>query len=339
MTLISAITFFKPLKPQNPSFQSKNTSQSLAENSVLLSNSLNCISSRNKASLAFKSNDKKRLPQLLPYKNATEVFFMNKTTQEMTIKGEPAIINSNGLDLPCWFIAPEKGKPTVLYCHGNTTNITNTQKVGEHYSNKGIGVLMVEYPGYGEAPGKASQTGLFQSALDGAGFLNKKGIRNKDIIVHGYSLGGAVAAHTVSNSEKPFKALILDSTFTSMPDVMANWINNKVLLSEVPEQVKANPAKIKDDIKHATMPTQDYLKEIPKQTKILVVHSKNDELVDEAVGEKLMNMVKIIKPDAVTKWENKTPLGPLAQNNYAPYHMDYECRMPAVFEFIDTQLT
>jgi len=337
MTLISTTTFLKSFNPQKPIFQAKESSASLLKNSDLLPNSLNCISLRNKASLAFGS-EKKRLPQAAPYNNSTEVFFINKNTQNMTIKGELVLIKSNGLDLPCWFIAPEKNKPTVLYCHGNTTNITNTQKVAEQYADKGLGVLMVEYPGYGNAPGEASKNNLYQSALDGAEFLNLKGIENKDIIVHGYSLGGAVAAHTAAAVEKPFKALILDSTFTSMPEVMENWIDNKVVLSEVPEEIKLNPEKISEDIKLATMPTQDYLKDISEETKVLVVHSKNDELVDEAIGKRLMEQVKSIKPDAVTKWENKTALSASAQNVYAPYHMNYECRMPAILEFIDTQL-
>ena len=84
----------------------------------------------------------------------------------------------------------------------------------------GAGVLLVEYPGYGRAPGAPSEKSITESVLalyDWA--ANNPRVDAKRIVAYGRSLGGGAAARLAVN--RPVAALILESTFTSVADFAA----------------------------------------------------------------------------------------------------------------------
>jgi len=82
------------------------------------------------------------------------------------------------------------------------------------YLDKGIGVLLLGYRGYGGNPGKPNEQGLYQDSRAAWSYLKKQKIPNQCIVLYGESIGTGPAIQLAS--EKPIAALILQSPFPSL---------------------------------------------------------------------------------------------------------------------------
>ena len=107
----------------------------------------------------------------------------------------------------------------ALVCHGNAGNVAD--RVGSlsilNQSHQ-LSVLMFDYRGFGKSEGKPNEHGLYMDAHAARKWLAQRaGCKEADIIVMGRSLGGAVAVDLAAKDGA--KALVLASTFTSMPEV------------------------------------------------------------------------------------------------------------------------
>ncbi|MGL6197174.1 MAG: alpha/beta hydrolase [Thermoguttaceae bacterium] len=135
-----------------------------------------------------------------------------------------------GVYFPC-----ENAKGVVLYSHGNGGNVADWASVGALLRDKlSVSVLIYDYQGYGKSEGSPSSKGILEDARAARKWLaEKENIDEKDIIQFGRSLGGAVAVDLAAKDGA--KALITESTFTSLPDMakkMLPGVPAKVLLSE-----------------------------------------------------------------------------------------------------------
>jgi len=112
-------------------------------------------------------------------------------------------------------------KGTILFFHGNAGNISGRVPIGKQLHNLGYNVLMVGYRGYGESTGSPSEEGFYRDAKAAWRYATEKqGVAPSDVILLGRSLGGAPATW-LATQVKP-RALILESAFTSVPDVAAH---------------------------------------------------------------------------------------------------------------------
>jgi len=126
---------------------------------------------------------------------------------------------TQGGETEAWYLPPlrsEPGKkhPLLLYAHGNATLMDQTAGDFGPPRSWGVGVLLVEYPGYGRSGGSPSQqsiTDTFCRAYDWA--LQQPEIDPQRIIGHGRSLGGGAICQLARHRD--LAALILESTFTS----------------------------------------------------------------------------------------------------------------------------
>jgi len=116
-----------------------------------------------------------------------------------------------------WYCRAKHPIASALYCHGNTGNLSNTAHVMPHLLDAGINVLLFDYRGFGRSSGSPSLSGIIDDGVTAARLHEK--IRPKHIpsILYGYSLGGAIAAQIIRRH--PFDGLILQSTFTNLPDI------------------------------------------------------------------------------------------------------------------------
>ena len=123
----------------------------------------------------------------------------------------------DGEVLHAWYCRAEKPKASGLFCHGNTGNLTISADVIPHLLNAGFSVLFFDYRGFGKSSGRASYRGVISDGITAAKFHDT--IRPQEIpsVLYGFSLGGAVAAQVIRRH--PFDALILQSTFTSLPQI------------------------------------------------------------------------------------------------------------------------
>lgn len=114
-------------------------------------------------------------------------------------------------------------RPCVIFFHGNAELIDYQSNLVRVYRQLGCSTLLPEYPGYGRAQGAPGE----QSILDDAEFfyeklLDEPAVDSSRVIFHGRSIGGAVAAQ-LADRHKP-AALILQSTFTSVPDIAKQYL-------------------------------------------------------------------------------------------------------------------
>jgi hypothetical protein len=117
-----------------------------------------------------------------------------------------------------WY--PQDGaKGTVLYCHGNAGNLEDrAEAIKQLRSFLGMNVLIFDYPGYGKSTGTPSEAGCYAAADAAYNWLAvNKGVTPTTLILYGESLGGAVAVDLASRM--PHEILVLNRTFTSIPDV------------------------------------------------------------------------------------------------------------------------
>ncbi len=116
-----------------------------------------------------------------------------------------------------WYCRAEHPIASSLYCHGNTGNLTTIANVMPYLTASGISALIFDYRGFGRSTGRPSLSGIVADGVCAARFHDE--IRPKDMpsILYGYSLGGAVAAQVVQHHS--FDGLVLQSTFTNLPDL------------------------------------------------------------------------------------------------------------------------
>jgi len=127
------------------------------------------------------------------------------------------IETDDGELLHAWYCRAERPIASGLYCHGNTGNLTNTAHVMPHLLDAGINVLLFDYRGFGRSTGFPSLDGIIADGLCAARWHEK--IRPKGVpsLLYGFSLGGAVAAQIIR--QHSFDGLVLQSTFTTLPDI------------------------------------------------------------------------------------------------------------------------
>jgi hypothetical protein len=82
----------------------------------------------------------------------------------------------------------------------------------------GVSVMVFDYRGYGRSEGQPSEAGVLADARAARAWLaHRAGIAENRIVLLGRSLGGGVAVDLAAADGA--RALVLESTFTSMPDV------------------------------------------------------------------------------------------------------------------------
>jgi fermentation-respiration switch protein FrsA (DUF1100 family) len=134
----------------------------------------------------------------------------------------------DGLILNAWYKPAQSSKPTLLFLHGNAGHIGYRMVLVRRLLDSGLGVLLLEYRGYANNPGKPSENGLYADARAALNYLIKQGVSSNDVVILGQSLGTGVA--TKMALEFSVCAVILQSPFTSMAKV-AKYHYPWVLLS------------------------------------------------------------------------------------------------------------
>lgn len=179
-----------------------------------------------------------------------------------------SLVTSDGITLSAWFVPAEDPRGTVLFCHGNAGNISHRLESIEIFYQLDLNVFIFDYRGYGQSAGRPSEQGTYGDAEAAWTYLvQERGIAPSDIVLFGRSLGGAVAAWLAQ--ERAPGALILESTFTSVPDLAAK------LYPIFPVRLLA---RFRYDARH-------YLANV--DCPVLVVHSPDDELIPFEHGQAL----------------------------------------------------
>jgi uncharacterized protein len=169
----------------------------------------------------------------------------------------------DGIQLHGWFFPANtnsaRGHLAVLVCHGNAGNIGHRLDTCAALLATGVNVFLFDYRGYGRSQGRPSEEGTYRDAQAAHAWLRQKGFAGTNIVAFGESLGGGVVAELAVR--EPVGGLVLESTFTSIPDIGAElfpWL----------------PVRWLGRIRYDTRSKLPHL-HVP----VLVMHSPADELV------------------------------------------------------------
>jgi pimeloyl-ACP methyl ester carboxylesterase len=174
-----------------------------------------------------------------------------------------------------WYLPPVSGPqarpaPVVIFGHGNGELIDYWPEALQNFNQMGIGLLLVEYPGYGRSSGTPSQksiTGTFMAAYDA--LISREDVDPSRIILFGRSVGGGAVCALAR--QRPSAALILMSTFTSVQSMAAKFLAPKFLVRD--------PFNNLEVIKGYKGP-------------VLVIHGQDDSIIPFAHGANLHRAAK-----------------------------------------------
>lgn len=161
-----------------------------------------------------------------------------------------------------WFLPPAPDQetvasPAVIFAHGNAELIDFWPQELEHFTSLGIGLLLVEYPGYGRSDGTPSQKSVTETLLAAYDTLvARKGVDASRIVLFGRSLGGGAVC--ALGAKRPAAAIILMSAFTSVKSLASKFLAPGFLVKD--------PFDSLETIKSYAGP-------------VLVIHGRNDDLI------------------------------------------------------------
>ena len=177
----------------------------------------------------------------------------------------------DGVSLLGWFVPAEIPSGVILFCHGNAGNISHRLDSIQVFHRLGFSTFIFDYRGYGQSEGKPSEQGTY---LDAAGawryLVEQRKVAATEIVIFGRSLGGAVAVWLAQNN--PPKALILESTFTSVQDIAT-------------ESSPYLPVRLLSRFDYNVM---DHLRKV--NAPVMIVHSRDDETVTFSHGLQLFEI-------------------------------------------------
>lgn len=178
-------------------------------------------------------------------------------------------VAEDAVQLHGWWIPTENARGTILYCHGNAGNIGDRTEVAADLRKLGVNVFLFDYRGYGRSKGLASENGTYRDARAAYEVVRSRhdDVENPPIIVHGASLGGAIAVQLALDRNP--RALVLEGTFTSVTEM------GQLLFPRLP-------------IRWLNQHRYNSLSKIAKVTcPIVIAHSKNDQLIPFEMGQRL----------------------------------------------------
>lgn len=188
----------------------------------------------------------------------------------------------DGEQLTTWSKAAEPGKPTILYFHGNSGVLALRAKRFGKFLGEGWGLFAISYRSFNSSSGAPTEVHNVADAKLAYDTLRARGVPASSIIAFGESLGTGVAVQVAA--ERQVAGVVLDSPYTSIPDVAAG------LLPMFPvHAVVIDRYDTESHIANITAP-------------LLIFHSVNDSIIPVEMGRHLAEIAPgrkrlIIDPD------------------------------------------
>ncbi len=175
-------------------------------------------------------------------------------------------VMTDGTELTVWSAPPIiEDAPTVLFFHGQSGNLGDRSERFGEILNSGYGLLAPSYRGYPGSAGDPTEAALIS---DGIELFDMLDAQDQSVVLHGQSLGTAVAA-AVAEQRPDAELLVLEAPFTATVDVAAErypWLPVYALMKD-------------------HFATRDIIDQIEVPT--LIFHGTEDETVPLHHGENL----------------------------------------------------
>ena len=168
------------------------------------------------------------------------------------------------------YLAPTKSSnnqpaPLVIFAHGNAERIDFCTQELLQFTLWGMGVLLVEFPGYGRSEGKPSQASITETFIAAYDLMaGRKDVDASKIVLYGRSIGGGAICSLLKHRRA--SAVILMSTFTSVRSFASRYLVPVFLVRDPFDNLSALKAF---------------------QGPLLILHGKHDEVIPYAHGNAL----------------------------------------------------
>ncbi len=186
---------------------------------------------------------------------------------------ELKLVAADGVALHAWRVrSPKPARALVIVSHGNAGNIEGRIPHARAFVDMECDVVLYDYRGYGNSSGSPSEEGTYLDAEAAWNWARSAGYPPEKIVAYGESLGGAVAIELARRH--PVAAVIVEDTFTSMRDMGAHfypWLPVGLVLRIRYDSVAKIGALA-----------------VP----VLVVHSREDDIVPVEIGRRLYDAAK-----------------------------------------------
>lgn len=186
-----------------------------------------------------------------------------------------------------WWPAARRDAPSILYLHGVRWNLTGQAFRIEQLRAMGYSVLAIDYRGFGQSKGNLpSEASVYEDARAAWERFTAIQPDASKRLIYGHSLGGAVAvdlaAELAAQAKKnrapvPVRGLVIESTFTSLGDAVAQVADNNLPVKWLPVRwLLSQKFDSIDKIVDIDMP-------------LLVVHGLADPLMPSRFSQQLFN--------------------------------------------------
>ncbi len=203
--------------------------------------------------------------------------FMNPSLQDFYFPDEAGLdnevvffTNESNETLRGWFIRTENAKQTILFCMGNTGNISGMLLYAKLLAEGGFNVLLFDYQGFGGSTGIASALSLRGDTLAAFDYLtSKRGISSKDIGVFGVSLGSPLAIAVAAERE---------AGAVAVEDILLPSLQIERMKEFIPDDFATRMAL--GGLKAVVLPRVEPLTNVPRlKCPLFLMHGENDWLL------------------------------------------------------------
>jgi len=173
-----------------------------------------------------------------------------------------------GMRVEAWFLPARteaRPAPVVIITHGNAESIDFLPDEFQPFTERGVSLFMVEFPGYGRSQGAPSQQTITDTMLKAYEVAAARPDVDADrIILLGRSLGGGAVCQLAAR--RPIRGLILVSAFTSVSAFAPRYL--------VPSFLVKDPFDNLAVIRNFDGP-------------VLIIHGTRDEIIPYRHGQAL----------------------------------------------------
>jgi uncharacterized protein len=203
---------------------------------------------------------------------------------------EVRIQSTDGLELAGWWVPGNDPSRAVVLVSGIQGDKSDRHviKTASVYARAGYGVLMIDLRAQGGSEGERVTMG-YEEVRDVRGalsWLNERGFAPGEVVLHGFSLGGATVLRAAPKSG--VAAVVEESAYSNLP---------LILRQQLPE-VSGLPSLFTPGIfvmgklflgidSWAVRPEEDAQRLCEEGVRLLIIHSKDDEAVPFEHAERI----------------------------------------------------
>lgn len=200
-------------------------------------------------------------------KNGIDTIHFDFTIESVIFESE------NGNKINGWFLKSKNqtAHTTLLHFHGNAGNLISQIDLIKPLLEYGFQIFMFDYSGFGFSEGKATRNNVIVDAYSALDYIkDRTDVEPTKLIIYGQSLGGHLSAVVASRRQNEIDGLVIEGAFSSHKDIAEHSAGflGKTFVAEKYSAVES--------IKKFNKP-------------LLVLHSKEDQIIPFEMGQKLFN--------------------------------------------------